>query len=105
MTLAMNREVFITCAVTGSGDTTGKSDKVPVTPAQIADSAIEAARAGAAVGLDAEAAAVGAIVGRVWGQDFTGGLPLRLHPAELRLCQCHAHGQIERRPFCYNSFR
>ena len=46
MTLAMNREVFITCAVTGSGDTTGKSDKVPVTPAEIADSAIEAARAG-----------------------------------------------------------
>jgi uncharacterized protein (DUF849 family) len=49
MTLAMNREVFITCAVTGSGDTTGKSDKVPVTPAQIADSAIEAAHSGAAV--------------------------------------------------------
>ena len=49
MTLAMNREVFITCAVTGSGDTTGKSDKVPVTPAQVADSAIEAARVGAAV--------------------------------------------------------
>ncbi len=49
MTLAMNREVFITCAVTGSGDTTGKSDKVPVTPAQIADGAIEAARSGAAV--------------------------------------------------------
>tara|TARA_B100000989_G_scaffold195822_1_gene147851 strand:- start:162 stop:1067 length:906 start_codon:yes stop_codon:yes gene_type:complete len=45
----MNREVFITCAVTGSGDTTGKSDKVPVTPAQIADGAIEAARSGAAV--------------------------------------------------------
>jgi len=49
MPLTMNREVFITCAVTGSGDTTGKSDKVPVTPAQIADSAIDAARAGAAV--------------------------------------------------------
>ena len=49
MPLAMNREVFITCAVTGSGDTTGKSDKVPVTPQQIAESAIEAARAGAAV--------------------------------------------------------
>ena len=49
MPLAMNRDVFITCAVTGSGDTTGKSDKVPVTPAEIADSAIEAARAGAAV--------------------------------------------------------
>ena len=49
MPLAMNREVFITCAVTGSGDTTGKSDKVPVTPEQIAESAIEAARAGAAV--------------------------------------------------------
>jgi uncharacterized protein (DUF849 family) len=45
----MNFEVFVTCAVTGAGDTTGKSDKVPVTPKQIADSAIEAAKAGAAV--------------------------------------------------------
>jgi len=41
--------VFITCAVTGSGDTVGKSDKVPVTPGQIADDCIAAARAGAAV--------------------------------------------------------
>ena len=49
MPLTMNREVFITCAVTGSGDTTGKSDKVPITPAQIAESAIDAAKAGAAV--------------------------------------------------------
>lgn len=45
----MNYEVFVTCAVTGAGDTTGKSDKVPVTPKQIADSAIEAAKAGAAI--------------------------------------------------------
>ena len=45
----MNWSAFITCAVTGSGETTGKSDKVPVTPEQIANSAIEAARAGAAV--------------------------------------------------------
>ena len=45
----MNAEVFITCAVTGAGDTTGASDRVPVTPAQIADAALEAARAGAAV--------------------------------------------------------
>ena len=45
----MNREVFITCAVTGAGDTTGISDRVPVTPEAIADSALEAARAGAAV--------------------------------------------------------
>jgi len=45
----MNREVFITCAVTGSGDTTGKSNLVPVTPQQIADSAIAAAKAGAAI--------------------------------------------------------
>jgi uncharacterized protein (DUF849 family) len=41
--------VFITCAVTGAGYTTHKSDKVPVTPTQIADSCLEAARAGAAV--------------------------------------------------------
>ncbi len=49
MPLHPNRDVFITCAVTGSGDTTAKSDKVPVTPKEIADSAIEAAKAGAAV--------------------------------------------------------
>ena len=41
--------VFITCAVTGGGDTVNKSPHVPVTPEQIADSAIEAAKAGAAV--------------------------------------------------------
>ncbi|MGH2916194.1 MAG: 3-keto-5-aminohexanoate cleavage protein [Solirubrobacteraceae bacterium] len=45
----MNTEAFITCAITGAGDTTARSDRVPVTPEQIADSAIEAARAGAAV--------------------------------------------------------
>jgi uncharacterized protein (DUF849 family) len=45
----VNADVFITCAVTGAGDTTRSSDRVPVTPQQIADSAIEAARAGAAV--------------------------------------------------------
>ncbi|MDP6104330.1 MAG: 3-keto-5-aminohexanoate cleavage protein [Gammaproteobacteria bacterium] len=47
--LQPSREVFITCAVTGSGNTTGRSDKVPVTPQQIADSCIEAAQAGAAI--------------------------------------------------------
>jgi len=45
----MNWDVFVTCAITGAGDTTGKSPHVPVTPAQIADSALDAARAGAAV--------------------------------------------------------
>ena len=45
----MNREVFITCAVTGAGDTVGKHPGVPVTPKQIADAAIEAAKAGAAI--------------------------------------------------------
>jgi uncharacterized protein (DUF849 family) len=45
----VNADVFITCAVTGAGDTIGSSDRVPVTPQQIADSAIDAARAGAAV--------------------------------------------------------
>ncbi len=41
--------VFITCAITGAGDTVGKSDKVPVTPAEIAADCVAAARAGAAV--------------------------------------------------------
>jgi uncharacterized protein (DUF849 family) len=45
----VNWEAFITCAVTGAGDTTGRSPLVPVTPVQIADAAIEAARAGAAI--------------------------------------------------------
>jgi uncharacterized protein (DUF849 family) len=45
----MNWEVFVTCAVTGVGDTAVRSDRVPVTPDQIAAAAIEAAQAGAAV--------------------------------------------------------
>ena len=45
----MNDAVFITCAVTGSGDSAGKSPHVPVTPAQIAASALEAHQAGAAI--------------------------------------------------------
>ena len=45
----MIHEVFITCAITGAGDTTGRSSHVPVTPEQIAASAVDAARAGAAV--------------------------------------------------------
>jgi len=49
MPLAMNREVFITCAVTGSGGTQDRSPHVPRSPKEIADSAIAAARAGAAI--------------------------------------------------------
>ena len=49
MPLAMNREVFITCAVTGSGGTQDRSPHVPRSPQQIAESAIAAAKAGAAV--------------------------------------------------------
>jgi uncharacterized protein (DUF849 family) len=45
----MNREVFITCPVTGSGNTQDRSPHVPRTPKEIADSAIEAAKAGAAI--------------------------------------------------------
>ena len=45
----MNQDVIVTCAVTGAGDTVGKHPAIPVTPKQIADAAIEAANAGAAV--------------------------------------------------------
>ena len=45
----MNYEVIITCAVTGSGDTADKHPDLPKSPEQIADAAIEAAEAGAAV--------------------------------------------------------
>ncbi|WP_439507457.1 3-keto-5-aminohexanoate cleavage protein [Yoonia sp.] len=49
MPLSMNREVFITCAVTGSGGTQDMSPHVPRSPAQIATAAIDAAKAGAAI--------------------------------------------------------
>ncbi len=49
MSLAMRKKVFITAALTGSGSTQDRSDKVPRSPAQIAEAAIDAARAGAAV--------------------------------------------------------
>lgn len=45
----MNRNVIVTCAVTGAGDTVDKHPAIPVTPEQIGDACIEAARAGAAI--------------------------------------------------------
>jgi uncharacterized protein (DUF849 family) len=45
----MSRPVIITCALTGGAELSGKNTAVPVTPREIADSAIEAARAGAAI--------------------------------------------------------
>ena len=49
MPLQMNREVFVTCAVTGSGATQDRSPHVPRSPEAIAASAIDAAKAGAAI--------------------------------------------------------
>ena len=49
MPLEMNREVFVTCAVTGSGSTQDRSPHVPRSPKEIAESAIGAAKAGAAI--------------------------------------------------------
>ena len=49
MPLAMRKKVFITAALTGSGGTQDRSDKVPRSPEQIANDAIDAAKAGAAV--------------------------------------------------------
>ncbi len=47
MPLEMNNEVFMTCALTGSGGTQGPSTHVPRLPKDIADTASVAARAGA----------------------------------------------------------
>jgi uncharacterized protein (DUF849 family) len=49
MPLTMNKDVFITAAITGSGGTQNRSPHVPRSPKQIAESAIAAAKAGAAV--------------------------------------------------------
>ncbi len=45
----MNHEVFITCALTGAGDTVGKSPHLPISPKEIAESGLAAAAAGAAI--------------------------------------------------------
>jgi uncharacterized protein (DUF849 family) len=42
-------EAFITCALTGSADSVGKNPHVPVTPIEIADAALDAHAAGAAI--------------------------------------------------------
>ena len=47
--MTINYEVIVTCAVTGAGDTVDKHPAIPVTPEQVADAAIEAADAGAAI--------------------------------------------------------
>ena len=47
--MTMNTNVVVTCAVTGAGDTVDKHPAIPITPEQIANSAIEAADAGAAI--------------------------------------------------------
>ena len=45
----MKTDLFLTCALTGAGDAAGRNPHLPVTPAQIAQSALDAAKAGAAV--------------------------------------------------------
>ena len=49
MPLTMNRKPFITAAITGAGMTQDKSRLVPRSPAEIAEAAIDAAKAGAAI--------------------------------------------------------
>ena len=49
MPLSMNSKVFITCAITGSGSSQDRSPHVPRSPKEIAESAIAAAKAGAAI--------------------------------------------------------
>jgi uncharacterized protein (DUF849 family) len=45
----MTQKVIITCAITGSIHTPSMSPHLPITPQQIADAAVEAAEAGAAI--------------------------------------------------------
>ena len=49
MPLSIREKVFITAAITGSGNTQDRSALVPRSPEQIADAAIAAAKAGAAI--------------------------------------------------------
>jgi 3-dehydrocarnitine:acetyl-CoA trimethylamine transferase len=45
----MPRKIIVSCAITGSADTPARNRAVPVTPVEIAVSAIDAAKAGAAI--------------------------------------------------------
>lgn len=45
----MNSNVIISCAVTGAGDTVDRHPAIPITPKEIAEASIEAAKAGAAI--------------------------------------------------------
>ena len=47
--MPLNPKVIVTCAITGAGDTVGRHPAIPITPTQIATSALESASAGAAV--------------------------------------------------------
>jgi len=47
--MEMNREIVVTCAITGAGDTVDKHPAIPVTPEEIATAAIEASDAGASI--------------------------------------------------------
>jgi len=47
--MSINTEVVVTCAITGAGDTVGKHPAVPITPKQIAEAALYAGEAGAAI--------------------------------------------------------
>ena len=49
MPLKLREKVFITAAITGSGSTQDRSSYVPRSPAEIANAAIDAAKAGAAI--------------------------------------------------------
>src|ERR1700744_1175983 len=45
----MNNKVIISCAITGAMHTPTMSDALPITPAQIAEQSIDAAKAGASI--------------------------------------------------------
>ncbi|MBG77110.1 MAG: 3-keto-5-aminohexanoate cleavage enzyme [Alphaproteobacteria bacterium MarineAlpha5_Bin12] len=45
----MNNKVIVSCPVTGSGDTASKHPDLPITPKEIAQASIDAAKAGAAI--------------------------------------------------------
>ena len=49
MAASQSRSVIITCAITGSIHTPSMSPYLPVTPQEIADAAVGAAEAGAAI--------------------------------------------------------
>ena len=78
----MARKVMISCAVTGSADTPGRNPAVPVTPEQIANSCLDAAKAGLAEATKGWEDATAAFESGAWADALAKGQVVKAKTVE-----------------------